>query len=694
MIALPDRKVENANKVFVAFIRDCQSKPVRDIMAFAEQEIILPMDGGPHEGEPFRGDFQPYVKLLYGEIKNGPWNVIIIAGPSQSGKTLCAFVIVLLYVVLELQRNMVVGIPDETMIGDKWKVDIEPVFRATPKLEQLLPRSGPGSKGGTIKTSVQLSNGRVIRFMTVKGSDQSKAGFTSPIVAMTEAAGWSRGTETSKESNPLRQVEGRQKSKSQFDDEGNVSTDRRLFVEGTLTDEFDLPYSAKEGSTESELVCQCVNPKCRKWVCPEREHLKGWLESKDVLEAAANGRFHCPECDYAYDENERKKMVRGVKLLHKGQSIDKRGRIQGDPPKTLKLWFRWSAFHNLFLKTADFAVEEWEASRIEEGTPERDDSEKQLCQQTWAIPHSPPLIDNAPLSRRAIRKRTDQLSPGAVPANTEHFAFGIDPGRYQVWYFGLCARNDGRLHSPVHGAIDTTLTKGGQIEYRHEFLAIKSALLRLFEMIDQGWPMYGQTEARPGDVVMVDRGYFPDAVISACKEANAGLGQARRFYPILGRGKTQLDSRKYESPKRTTAIVRKIDKGGAWHLEYDRSKASWQIVLNADQSKLDIQSCLRVPKGHVGALTLPSGPERDKITVSRHLASEVFRRWIEDGQVKEEWIKRGQNHLLDAAGYAWVGLKYLGWRLPENQADNEPAPEHQSNPSWLDRRRQAMEAGA
>lgn len=691
---------DEALALTLTMLSNCRSRELRDIIEFARTEIILPMDGGPYQGQPFNPDTQPYVKLLFHEMQHGPWSDLYIVGPSQSGKTLCAFVIPLAYIISELRTNCVVGVPDEKMVSDKWKVDIEKVFQATPALELLLPIKGAGSKGGTVKEFVEFSNGTAIKFMTRGGSDTSKAGFTARRLLVTEAAGWSDATETSKEADPLRQLQARLRATSRFDDDGNISTDRQMIVEGTVTDEYDLPWRAKPGTTESKIVCPCVH--CGEHVTPEREHFGGWDGAKSELEAAKLGCFTCPACGQAYTDSERTAMNRAGKLLHLGQDIDKAGTITGVPPETSRLWFRWSAFNNLFLKQADIAADEWKAAQIEDGTPEKDDAEKELCQQVWAIPWSAKMLEHSPLRRTDIRKRRHRLPSGVIPSDKVHLTFGIDPGKWQCWYFGIASRADGTLHCPIFGARDTGLSQ----EFKrsnpqegdafHERVAIKNCLLELFELIERGFG--GELGGLvPGNMTLVDSGYQPDAVYEALAAFDSD-----RFIASLGRGRSQFDARRYESPSRNSSIVREI--GDRWHREYVQARAQNRIIFDADDSKLSVQACLRVKQNMPGALTLPDMTDNELKTVSRHLASEVFRQWIEPGKgMKGEYFKTGQNHWLDCAGMGWVGQRFLGWEIPstvragksaiegaENAAADDTAIASTRVETWLSKRRKEL----
>lgn len=652
---LVERGNEIARAELLAWASSCLSRRVRSLIEFAQEEVILPDDGGPFSGQPFDILRQPYVRLLYEEILSGRWSEIWICGPSQSGKTLCSFVILICYITCELRRNVGVCVPDENMISDKWTVDIQPVFAASPTMSQLLPTSGPGSRNGVVKESVRLTNGVMIKFYTPGGSDQSKAGFTSPYIVGTEAAGFSRTTANSKEADAIRQIRARQRSQSKFNEDGSVNTDRLMSFEGTVTVEEDLPWSMKAESSDSQITCQCVH--CKSWVSIERDHFGGWETATTEVEAATSGVFHCPSCGEVYSSEDRVTMNQNAKLVHRGQSIDENGNVVGQIPPTSTLFFRWNAWNNLFLRESDFAVEEWLSSKLEPETPAKENAEKELCQFIWAIPYAPKLVGTSKLDANHIRQRTG-LPPLVVPTDTAFVTAGIDIGRWWCWLYVIASRTNGTMQTVAAGRRATGLEvpPGGNVKH-YETIAIQRCVEGILgELLETGFASQaGGT--RICDYVFVDSNYLPKAAIAATR-----VFPRDRVMCVIGRGKSQMTRMKYEAPRKVGGIVRRIGEG--YHVEFT-PKRGWHIFFDADDSKLAVQAALRVEVGQPGSLVLPNGDPKDRALIARHMAAEIYSRRLDPVKgLVDEWKPSGQNHLLDCAGMAWVAQSYKGWRMP------------------------------
>ncbi len=121
---------------------------------------------------------------------------------------------------------------------------------------------------------VTLGNGQFLKIMSAGGDDVNKAAFTSRVICITEAARFSEGAETSVEADPFSQLQARQRAYSE--------TERRTYIEGTLTIEEELPWVLRPQSTKSQLLAQCPWSKCKAYMLPSREHLFGWQDARPI----------------------------------------------------------------------------------------------------------------------------------------------------------------------------------------------------------------------------------------------------------------------------------------------------------------------------------------------------------------------------------------------------------------------------
>lgn len=633
-------------ELWIDFQRAATSRPVRSIREFAESAIVIP--DGPFAGERFTVERQPWTRLLFEQIDNHAWAEIVGTAPAQCGKTLVLFVIPLLFAAAELRANTVVALPDEEMWGDKWAIDILPVLRASPELRDLVPTTGPGSRDGKPKEAVLLTNGVTLKPMTPSGGEHTRSGFTAPVVSITELYRFT--------GNPFGEIKARQGAYNRFDDACQLNSERRLFGEGTLTSRRELPWTLRNAedaeappiSTESEIYSPC--PGCKRFVCFEREHLVGWQDAASELEAARRGRWQCPHCGKEFTEQARRKSAARGKLVHRGQSIDAKGRLHGKPPEVSRLFFRVKGYDNLLVNTAELAAEEWEAAQLTPDSRDWVDREQYLCTKKWAIPYEPPLLDFAPLRASWLRdNRAGGVPLGELPDATRWYATGIDPGKFTCWFVSLAKDSAGAVYIVSFGGVDTSLTHG-DAQPTQERTAIAATLDRIFDELAQGLPC-GQGRRTP-DMVFCDANFQTDVAFAVCKSRGA--------MPINGVGRSQFKSRRvYAGPTRRNKTVRLI--GDGWHLTHVRERGWWQVTLDADQSKLDVQSGLRVASGQAGSIQLPRSIDKRTMTkLCGHLAAEVLRQTrTPAGKVLREWIQTGGRHdLLDCAGYALRAIDY------------------------------------
>lgn len=636
---------------------------------FAERYVRLPRTS-PFGNVPFRCDRQPIVGLLFDEMDHGDWRTFLVSGPSQSGKTLSTFVIPTLRDVVELRLNTIIGFPEADMASDKWDTDFRPTFESSPDLKWLLPKAGPGSRGGRVRDRITLENGVDLKIMTRGGQDTGKAGFTSPRVRVTEAAGWSKRSEGSVEANPLRQLKARMKAFSRKDRR------RCLFVEGTLTVPTELPWNGRGEdddevfvSSRSRILSPC--PHCGDWVSPGREHLVGWQDAKSEDEAANRAAWLCPSCAHPITIEERKAMLTAARLVHAWQQINEAGEIvdlfELERRPTSTLWFHWSAWHNLLRDPADFAVAEWEAAQIEEDTQERENAEMELCQFDFSTPYRP-SSEQGKLEASSLKNRKGEWPRNVVPADTQKLVMGVDVGKWRLHWVVLALREGGQVHVVAYGTWDVCQNESDDVETR-----IFQAIAELDEQIVKpGFVVEGSGEYWVPDKVVADGRFFGDHLAAAMR-AIGQRGWKSRWKLATGIGRSTEKNKAGFRPK-----IRRSQQfpwiGVQWYAGMNFDYRLPVVSFNADYWKVWVHDRIRARVGRKGALTAFAAQNQNEHgKFWSHLVSEQLVRVLDPklGFI-EEWQKNGQNHWLDATAMGAVAGDICEWRLREiiGQATN------------------------
>ncbi|MGB0714257.1 MAG: terminase gpA endonuclease subunit [Phycisphaerae bacterium] len=636
------------HRIFDRFVELARSPEVRSMLEFACEEIVIP--DGPFKGMKFDPEKQPYTKLWFDAVDSGKWRRFVVTAPSQSGKTLCAFVIPILYHLFEMGETVICGIPDMSMAGDKWFQDLLPVIKST-RYAKHLPAKGGGSKGGKV-TAIRFTNGATLRFMSGGGGDKSRAGYTARVLVITETDGMDTPGEASREADKISQLEARTNS---------YGDDALVFMECTVTVEEGRTWSEYDtNSTRSEIMGPC--PYCKEYVCPERDHLLGWQEVDSIIEARERAKFHCPDCGHALSERDRERMNNKAKLLHKGQELSDKGKISGDPPLTDTLGFRWSGFHNLFTSPANLGGEEWRGSRAED----EDTADKRLRQFYWAIPYVPPRLDTTPLTTAEIIKRTSKLVKGKVPEDCDFLTCGIDLGDHMMHYCVVSWRKDFTGHVVDYGII------GIPSDHMAVEKAILLTLREFRETVLSGWAWSERN--RVPDQVWIDAGHKGDVVKAFCREKES----FRRFMPVYGRSSAHRDMKAYMHPE-------KASKGGVARVGeryYVKSSGgAWVIFVDANHWKTRVHQALRTPADSPGALTLFWTNDSRKLhrEFAKQVTAEKKVEVFEPGKgTTIAWEKvRQNNHYLDVSYYSMAAAHLCGASLiePETRPKEEPTAE-------------------
>lgn len=620
---------------------------LRTHLEFAEEVIRIPE--GRSQGERYRADRQPVQRFILQAFGDRSFNRFAGTGCVQSGKTLIFVDIPVAYHIRELQESVILFGPNMVTCFDKWKKEIEPVFRASPDLEWLLPRKGRGSRGG-LSESIEFRNGTELKFMSAGGGDEKRSGYTGRVVVITEADKMDEGSETSRETNPITQVIQRTFS---YDEDSWIG------IESTVSIPTGRIWQEYESGTRFECMAQCQY--CGEWSLPDRGCISGINESANVVQAGRQGHFSCPICLERWTSEDREFMVRQMKLVGRGQKIEKDGRIVGELAETDTWSIRWNAFHNLFWKSSFIIKHHWRARKsAEREDHEMEDLEREECQSFWTEPYEPPPLEDVKLDAESVRTKIGPWSREILPEDTECTGLGIDLGKYTCWWALLAGMPTG-IHCPVYGAFTTPMS--GKMNVK---AAVLAALMQFWEdVLDVGFMEEASQNRQKASRVWIDGGWEPTVVSRFIRKVAPGRRSGFRL--SRGRGQSMIRPTKYVGPIRKDRRVRWI--GDHWFGQWNTKERVVETYFDADHHKLSIQHALDVPVGGLGGMTfyrsISSDPRHmEHSRISRHITNERLERVSDPVRgVTERWVKHGQNHWLDCLAMAHAALNDAGWAL-------------------------------
>jgi phage terminase large subunit GpA-like protein len=639
-----------------AIIAGMRPRRHRSMLAFAEEEIIVP--AGPFEGLRFSAKRQPFARCWFDAVDSGRWNRFVALGPVQTGKTLIAGIIPVIHGIFELGETVVFGLPDMSMAADKWRNDLLPVIERT-KYRDLLPRRGAGSRGGTVE-AVRFANGAELKFMSGGGSDKSRAAYTARIICITEVDGLARGSARSVETDQAAQIEARSDA---------YPTTKRVFIECIVSTKEGRIWEEYERGTASRIVMRC--PKCRDFVLPEREHLRGWRDADDELAAGDRSRFYCPSCAVPWDEDDRRAALSDLVLLHSGQTVGDDGVAQGDARRTDTLGFRWSSVHSRFTTAAVLGRKEWRAA----AALDEDNAERAQCQYVWSTPYESKVREMVPLDIDAVLSRTRAPARGMCPTGTDYITVGVDLGKYLAHWAAIAWRRDGTAHVIDYGREEVASVDIGTDP------ALMGTMRALRERFDAGWfdASLGDRPRSP-DQVWIDAGWHPSTVHAFCREAAAADPEYQLYRPCIGRGRSLAQREHYRRPTQTGNIVVQI--GDEFHFVYLKNAGLVEAMVNSDAWKTWLHGRLSVAVGKPGAMTIYDTDRKTHISYAKHLTAEKETEEF-DARIGlvTRWTKvRESNHWLDASYYACAAASLCGVRLIQEHIATDPSPAPASSP--------------
>lgn len=642
-IVIPDEILRTTQSLWRTTMEHARTRKIRTIAEFAAEEIIIPE--GKYEGRKWRPRYQPYSALLLNEFDNPQWSTFATTGCVQSGKSLSAFVIPAIYHLVEMREPVVLAAPTIDVAHDKWRLEIEPVFRKT-RYASLLPDTGSGSRGGFAEL-IELRNGAVIKFMSGGGGDEKRSSFSTRVVIITEADKMDLSGAASREASPIRQLIARTE---QWD-----IGEARVYIECTVSIEEGFIWTAYNAGSKSRLLVPCCS--CRGWVCPEREHLTGIQDAETIEQAESQAAFFCPACGILWTEDQRQEMLQEMKLVHKEQSIDaKTGEVVGPKCTSRMLGFRWSAFQNAFSSTAKIANREY-AAMIDKS---QDDAEKYMRQFYWTLPFVPDEMEVTRLNDNVVLDTTGAIRHKMIPHWGEIITCGIDVGIHWLhWVIMAWRKNLGNCpeDQPASGVIDygSHKVEEGQIDR-----SIESAIRGLIAQIDQGYPMLNPDGTVSGSLFspaigIIDARHQTRAVRAAVKACDH-----RVWHTLMGFGSGKHYSQSYSPPKKAGRTIIAAREG--YHIEHLTVQGVREFKVDVDYWKSWIHRRFSENSGP-GSCQLWHGHRNTHSNFLRHLQAEEEVRYfdVKRNKLVSKWEAiRKQNHYLDATVYAAVGADRQG----------------------------------
>jgi len=608
------------------FVRAMRKPALRTLREFAEEEIIVP--DGPFAGERFRCDVQPFARLYFDAVDSGNWHRFAAVGPTQTGKTFCCCVIPLMYHLFELQDTVVYGVPDLNMVQDKWEKDILPAITAS-RYADMLPTRGSGARGGRVGQSVTFRNGATLRFMTGGGGDKSRAAFTARVLIVTETDGMDESGDASREADKISQMEGRLRAHDE---------DKRVYLECTASISAGRIWREYESGTKSRIMQKC--PECGEFVHLGRQHLVGWQNCDNILDAREQSAYACSACGVLWTEEERRQAAGDSILIHKGQEIDRDGNVTGDMPRTETLGFRWSAPDNMFNSAGTIGVDEWTGARDEN----EDNAEKKLCQFVWALPFDPDIQPMANLSTAGIITRLRPDRQGAIPSDTEAVTVALDLGKFLAHWTAIAWLPNDTPHVLDYG-VQEVATQA----LVHEEDALRVALIEWHAQMQRQW----------GEAItagLIDSGWHPEIVYEFCKE------KGDLWLPAKGYGASLTRAGNYRGPtKKSKGVIYIGDGIHVTRLPAIRIKVAH---LNSDHWKSYVHACLETPLDQPGALSLYHVEKmKEHHAFAKHLTAEkqVIEFVPGKGEILRWEQERKANHWLDSTYMACGAREYGEW---------------------------------
>lgn len=648
--------------------------------------------GGESDGHYWDPSSDPVQSWLIDQLDSGRWSHVFACAPPQiAGKTQVGILLPALRTIVGARRPCGYGLPTLELLDKAWEEKIRPTLVGA-GFGAHFPSQGPGSRGGRAPavTFYDPATGRREgRLVFLAGKALSS---TVAVVLVDEV-------------DRLRTADGTPRwedLQDMFARAGRYGEQALRIAVGTI--EEDEPSRSivlvlvDQQGTGTRVWMGC--PHCGRHQRASCDRLV--YDASDEQAARESARLVCLHCGSTWDEMARQDALRDLRFVHRGQTVDERGQIQGPEPRTRKLGLLWSALESSIANLGTLAVGHREAQRVLDETGQhgpmrkywrymrceqyqRDQEESTapaqldrdwLCKKSAASP-IPPMA-----GERVAEGNSWHLVP-TVPEWVRGLSIGVDVQRGGQ-------RAPGRLYWVVRGA------GGGRrclVGYGHWILSPKgrepSAEELRAGLSDLDRWLAKSLRGLPG---VVGRGVD---VADRMQEILVWLRANPLWTPVRGedgrRGMKVEHDYTLRGQRRTKQAERRdLDGIGYWRWqEPERGAGWWLLLMPVTPLRRDIQRRLLLPVEHAETYLLPQGLDRTS-TVVRHWCATVE---VTDGKGGTRWSQGERDRrlhpevlarkdLLDCAEIAEaVGMMAELRPSPDEPPQNRSAPTPRPQPA-------------
>ncbi len=549
---------------------------------------------------------------------------IVVCKPTQDGGTWMTVTLPLLYCTTQLGQPAVGGFPDMRLAGIAWRQKLRaPVIKAG--RTSWLPADGPGSDGNSTPVEVALNT---VPLYFIGGGASNEAGQASLTGMLL-----TRDERDSMNPDVAALMSGRLDG---FDDRG-VTVDTSTVKADAEEDSQILQELAP--STSYRLAWPC--PRCGGYQIWDWDRMR--CDTSSQVAAMRTVRLACAheDCQHPITDAERVAAMTldRVRLVGRGQQLQRDGGVTGEIPETINWGITWTALDSPIKSLATLVSEYWAAEQaLKSGdhAKMRKFYRDRLCLVYKGAAVGAASIDATALALRSAQSITRKR---IVPEGVTHLTVAGDVQKRELWWMAMAHGPGGRWWILDWGR--QVITADFRAEPSED--EIHTALDAVAATVAIGWEDAGGEPHLP-----LMKGWDSRYQANVVKDWLALQGGS--WLALRGSGEGQHSEK--PSGRRVERIEGWVDV---------REIADTTVIYYAEAAILKdvVQAGLSREPGVGGAGHLPQGEAADGWLI-RQLTAEK--------KIDGVWVKQKRdNHLFDCAVYN-LALGKLAAGRPSEEA--------------------------